>query len=212
MDAQSPSTPPSLPRAASNASKQRSRIFTVTMLVLSGCVGLAVVTLCALRVFGLLIPYTVPTAAMSPAIDAGDNILMEGITYLTKKPARGDILVFKADDILKPLQGRGGIYVKRLVGLPGEKLRLAGGILYVNGQPMPIHNKGGEIHYTRLPGATYLTNDSQIVTVPDGSYFVLGDNPPHSEDSRLWGFVSGKTVLGRAAFCYWPMKRMGPVQ
>ena len=175
---------------------------------------LVVVALVALRLFGLLIPYSVPTAAMSPAIDAGDSILMEGITYLGKKPKRGDIVVFKTDDIRPggPIPQRGEIYMKRLVGFPGEKLRLADGILYVNEQPASFHNRDGEIHYPRLPGSTYLINDSQTVTVPEGCYFVLGDNSPHSADSRLWGFVPSKSVLGRAAFCYWPMRRMGSIK
>jgi signal peptidase I len=207
------SSPPPLPKAASIAGKRGIGAVTGAIIGIAICVGFIVVAAVGLRFFGLLIPYTVPTAAMAPAIEPGDSVFMEGITYLRRKPARGDILVFRHED-LPDSRGvkRNEVFVKRLVGLPGDELRLKQGILYVNGQATSLHNKAGEIHYVQTPHFEYLKNDAQTVKVPDGSYFVLGDFSAHSADSRIWGFVAKDTVMGRAAFCYWPLKHVGPIR
>jgi signal peptidase I len=206
------STPPPLPPTSPIASQRRGRIVTVLMLGLSGGVGLVVVALVVLRLCGLVIPFSVPSASMSPAIEPGDHIIMEGATYLGRKPARGDIVVFKSDGLSDPTFRPGETHVKRLVGIPGDQLRLADGILYVNGQPMAFHNRAGDIHYVHFSQARFLANDSQTVTVPEGCYFVLGDRSQYSADSRLWGFLPKTSVRGRATFCYWPIQRMGLIQ
>ena len=154
--------------------------------------------------------FDVPTMAMAPTIEPHDKIIMDGLTYLTAKPKRGDVIIFKTDDI--PMAKDKSIYVKRLIGLPGDELSLADGKIVINGKPVPFYTRQGEIHYTVLGIDTYLHAPEEKVVVPANSYFVLGDNSAHSSDSRVWGFVPAHAVIGRAAYCYWPPAHARPIQ
>ncbi|HEV7404986.1 MAG TPA: signal peptidase I [Chthoniobacteraceae bacterium] len=199
--------PPQLPKAKSS---RRSRLFARAVIAVSAAVTLGFAALLGFRAVGVLRWFSVPTNAMSPAVKGGDNVLMRGrIT-----PQRGDIIVFDTTDIpgLNAPGAPGQTYLKRLVGLPGETLRIADGQLYVDGQPMPMRNKEGEIHYTNNSFATYLRKADDTFTVPADSYFVLGDNSPNSADSRYWGPLQKTAVLGRIFYCYGPAARRGPVE
>ena len=166
-----------------------------------------------LRPLGLVRPFSVPTGAMAPAVSAGDHLLMEGISYLMRDVRRGDIVVFKTDGIPEMAPQRAGtIYIKRVAGLPGDTLRISGGKLYVNESHLPLKNASGEIHYANLTGSRMLTSADDTVAVPEGYYFVLGDNSTNSYDSRYWGFVPAENILGCAAFCYWPSHRVGVIR
>ena len=156
--------------------------------------------LIALRLLGLVHPFSVNGASMTPTLSLGDKFIMEGFTFLLRKPQRGDIIVLKT----------GGI--KRVAGLPGDRLRIADGKLYVNDKHISLKNQAGEIHYLPVTGARYLTSSADILTVPDGHYFVLGDNSADSVDSRTWGCIPARNILGRAAFRYWPPARIGGVR
>lgn len=147
---------------------------------------------------------------MAPAISRGDHFMMEGFSYLLRKPHRGDIIVFKTDGIASLPADT--IYIKRVAGEPGERLRIADGKLYVNDTRVSLKNSAGEIHYTFLSGSRYLGSSNDTVTVPEGHYFVLGDNSANSPDSRSWGFVPAKSILGRASLCFWPPSRFGAVR
>jgi signal peptidase I len=176
-------------------------------------IGVAVVVglvLVLLRPLGLVRPFSVPTGAMTPAISRGDHFMMEGFTYVVRKPHRGDIIVFRSDGIASLPADI--IYNKRVVGEPGERLRISDGKLYVNDRPMPLKNAAGDIHYVFLPGTQYLASSADSVKVPEGHYFVLGDNSSNSSDSRFWGFVPANNIMGRASVCYWPPARMGVVR
>lgn len=173
-------------------------------------VGIVLMTsLAALRVTGLIIPFSVPTGGMAPAISPRDHVLMEGFSFLARKPRRGDIVVFKTDGI-ESLES-GNVYLKRVVGEPGDQLRIVAGKLYVNEKPVDMKNRLGEIHYVFLPFSRFLTSTNDTATVPDGSFFVLGDNSTNSADSRIWGCLPSKNVKGRILFCYWPLGRFGGV-
>jgi signal peptidase I len=136
---------------------------------------------------------------------------MEGYPLLSGKPKRGDIVAFKTAG-LELLPG-GEIYCKRVVGEPGDRLRLLAGKLYVNDQLVTLRNAAGEIQYVSLPGSKYLRSaDMDTVTVPEGQFFILGDNSSNSVDSRFFGCVPAGSILGRITFCYWPPGRMGSVK
>lgn len=175
-----------------------------------GAVGLlGFVALIALRVAGLIAFYRLPTASMAPAINRDDNICVEGITYLRRPPARGEIIAFKSDGL--PDTTPGEKYVKRVVGLPGEQLRITGGTLYVNDEPVSLRNKDGEIRYTNTVGL-HLRREDKTFVVPADSYFVLGDNSPNSADSRVWGAIPARAVAGRVVFCYLPAADAGRIR
>ena len=99
-------------------------------------IGLALVpvffvcALIVLRVCGQVRPFSVPTGAMTPAVSAGDHVMMEGLTFLARNPRRGDIVVFKTDGIASVPPGT--FYVKRVAGEPGDHVRISEGKLFVN--------------------------------------------------------------------------------
>ncbi len=204
------SLPPALPQKPARGTKWLNRILAVIALSVSVAIAASFAALIILRVNGLLRPFSIPTAGMSPTIRSGDCILVESLTYMATKPQRGDVIVFKTDGI-PSLPGH-TFYVKRLVGLPGDRLAFSNGSLCVNGQRVSLRNKMGEIRYVTLRSAKYLFDDNETLTVPNDRYFVLGDNSANSADSRFWGFLPEKSVLGRAVVCYWPPSRQGLIR
>jgi signal peptidase I len=152
-----------------------------------------------LRIAGLLIPFRIPTATMAPTIRVGDCVLMEGVTYLRHAPRRGDVLVFGTKSIPALPDGT---YVKRLVGLPGDRLRIKNGQLYVNDREVVFRASDGSI-IRYLNGGALQNPSSEVIVPPDG-FFVLGDNSANSADSRYWGAVPKGNVRGKVWFRYWP--------
>jgi signal peptidase I len=175
-------------------------------------IGIAAVwgILVLFRLFGLLVPFVFPNQCMTPAISRGDHFLVEGFAYMARKPRRGDNVAFTARNMTSLRDG--DTYVKRLVGLPGETLRISEGKLYVNDVPVEIRNKSGVIQYTNMPFSAFLNASNSAVVIPEGHYFVLGDNSPNSNDSRNYGFLPAKLVCGRMWFCYWPLKNVGAIK
>jgi signal peptidase I len=197
--------PPPLPKPARAPMSRRSKVL----------VGVAIVPACflcafiVLRVCGLVRPFFVPTGAMTPAVSAGDHVMMEGMTFLARHPRRGDIVVFRTDGIASLPSGT--FYVKRVAGEPGDHLRISQGTLFVNEKPVSLSNAVGQIVYNLPPPAGALSPKTDL-TVPDGCYFVLGDNSTNSFDSRFWGSVPSGNIIGRISLCYWPPRRVGGVK
>lgn len=163
-----------------------------------GVVALAI----GLRCLGLLIPYRLPTAGMHPTLRMGDQFWMEGVSYLFRSPARGDLVVFRTGGI--PAFQTDEIYVKRLVGLPGDEVRIADGVPYINGSASTHKTPDGQvIRYTNM--GAFTTAASQL-KVPANSYFVLGDNSANTADGRFWGPVPAKDIKGQIWFRYWPWR------
>ncbi len=164
-------------------------------LVIAGILALAIRT----YVIG---PYKIPTGSMRPTLMEGDRIFVDKITYRFRGPERGEIVVFKYPLDLKK------DFVKRLVAFGGETVEIRDGNLYVNGKKLdsePLIQ--GRYYYNRSDWD--YGKEGQLVTVPEGSLFVLGDNSAHSSDSRNWGFVPEKDLVGRAVVIWWPPKRVG---
>jgi len=193
-------TPPPVPLAPLRVNGSRRKLFLILLLLIGSLPIL-------LRLAGLLCPYKIPTSAMTPAMSPGDHFFMEGITYLFRKPHRGDIIVFKTEGLNLPTKDT--TFIKRLAGLPGERLRLVDGKLLVNDAPVSLRNATGEINYTNMGRTPFLASSNDIVTVPAGHYFVLGDNTGNSMDSRYWGFLPARNIKGRASFRYAPPDRIG---
>src|SRR5215470_5425606 len=171
-------TPPLI--SPSNARMNGPTRICIGLAILAGCL---VSTLILLRLCNLLRPFSIPTGAMTPALSPGDHIMVEGLTLLFGKPHRGDIVVFKTAGIESLPQDQ--IYVKRVAGEPGEHVRISDGKLFINEKPVSLSNTLGEIIYNLPRGSEgWVKTD---VRVPDGCYFVLGDNSTNSLDSRYWG-------------------------
>lgn len=146
------------------------------------------------------------------AIDTGDQVFVDKLTYNFVKPHRGDVFVFRTNHIPgipgDPETGQ-PFYIKRLAGLPNDTLRIDPPILYVNGQVAQAYGfrrvmqaKDGYRGYG--PGRDYLATPDRTFVVPPSSYFALGDNSYNSYDSRYWGPVPEENLVGRGLFVYWP--------
>jgi signal peptidase I len=146
----------------------------------------------------------------------GDLLFVDRMSYNFVKPRIGSGFVFKTENIDSPeMTDAGGnqiqqYYVKRLVGQPGDRLEVRAPVLYRNGAPIegsPAFGRNArrEDSYPGYTNAgTYLEIGREL-TVPEGSYFAMGDNSPRSKDSRMWGFVPEKDVVGRPLFIYYPL-------
>ncbi|MHB8134798.1 MAG: signal peptidase I [Anaerolineaceae bacterium] len=132
----------------------------------------------------------VENISMKPTLQPGELLLVNKLAYRLGEPHHGDVIVFHypAD----PSED----YIKRLVGLPGDEIRVEKGLVYINGQAM-------DEPYIAAPPAY---NGSWII--PDGMYFVLGDNRNQSSDSHSWGFVPESNIVGKALFVYWPLDQV----
>ncbi len=147
----------------------------------------------------LLGPYKIPTGSMRTTFLEGDRIFVDKISYRFKAPKRGDIIVFKFPGSEKK------DFVKRLVGLSGEEIEIRDGKVLLNGAVLNDPPFSHHYYYNREEWNYGKTG--QVIKVPAGSYFVLGDNSAQSSDSRNWGFVPGKNLIGKAFFIWWPPKR-----
>ncbi len=148
----------------------------------------------------LLGPYKIPTGSMRMTFLEGDRIFVDKVSYRFHTPQRGDIIVFKY-----PLDKKKD-FVKRLAGLPGDRIQIKDGKLMINGEVMNEPPFSEHYYYNR--NEWQLGKEGQIFTVPDDNFFALGDNSAQSSDSRNWGFVPRKNVVGKAFFIWWPPNRV----
>ena len=154
-------------------------------------------------------PFRMPTGAMAPTIQPGDHLFTDKLTYRLRPPQRGEIVVFRTDSLADlPAPSRGQFYIKRIVGLPGERVSLRPPQVLINGQPVRVAG----IKYVLPPTflqAKYLPTEADSVLLGPDEYLVLGDNSPRSFDSRFWGPIRRDAIIGRAVKVYWPFARAG---
>lgn len=129
---------------------------------------------------------------MAPHIASGEFVLINTIVYRMHPPAHGDIIAFHHDGPTPET------YIKRVIGLPGDRVRIDRGTVYLNGTAL-------DESYVRYPDGRSFPE----VTVPQGALYVLGDNRADSDDSRFWGFVPQNEVLGKAIAGIWPLGHVG---
>lgn len=146
-------------------------------------------------------PHQVRGNSMYPTFSDGEYILTEKISYRLKDPQRGDVIIFHAP------RNEEYDYIKRVIGLPGETIKIENNHIFINDQLLVEHYL--PTGFLTHPGS-FLQKDS-VVRVPEKAYFVLGDNRNHSSDSREWGFVPRQNIVGRAWIRYWPLDRAGIV-
>lgn len=134
---------------------------------------------------------------MFPNFEDGEYILTNKYEYRFSDPRRGDVIVFKSP------QNPDIDYIKRIIGLPGEHIKLINNHYYLN---------GAEVIEPYIKSQVYTYNGSYLkegveVIIPAGHYFVSGDNRPASSDSREWGPIDRSAIIGRSQLRYWPFDR-----
>jgi signal peptidase I len=158
--------------------------------------------------------FKIPTGSMRPTLLEGDLILVNKFMYGAKipltdirlaafrQPASGDVVVFIYPE--NPQKD----FIKRLVATEGQTVEIRNGTIYVDGKALgePVFSQ--RYYYNR---GTY-GQENQKIVVPKDSYFVLGDNSASAQDSRYWGFVPKKNILGKAMVIYWPPQRIRIIQ
>ncbi|MFM2143872.1 MAG: hypothetical protein RLZZ476_2416 [Verrucomicrobiota bacterium] len=171
--------------------------FFVGLAVATGALFIAFITL---RAANLVRPYSVPANSMADFIRKGDGVMTESFSILTGLPNRGDVVVFSTEGIKMPYMPPGPpqMYIKRVVGLPGDELEFKGDVLHINGKPVSEFFDVSEIRYVPMMRLA----DGNRVKVPQDHLFVMGDNSANSSDSRFWGPVPVKNLQQKYWFHY----------
>ncbi|RNC69029.1 MAG: signal peptidase I [Desulfuromonadales bacterium] len=172
---------------------------------------IAVILALIIRTF-IVQAFKIPSGSMEDTLAIGDHILVSKFIYGTKIPfvegrflkirdlKRGDVVVFEyPEDPSKD-------FIKRVIGLPGDEIQVVMKTVYVNRKPYKIPQ---EVHKEKdmIPSAQNPRDNFGPITVPENSYFVMGDNRDRSYDSRFWGFVKNEQVKGLAFIKYWSWDR-----
>jgi signal peptidase I len=144
-------------------------------------------------------PHKVSGSSMFPNFHDGDYIITDKISYRLGDPKLGDVVVFKNP------RDESQDFIKRIIGTPGNKVRLENNHIFLNGRLLPEPYLSKSVN---TDGMAFLQEGDEV-TVPPGVYFVLGDNRPHSSDSRDWGYVKKNEIIGKVFIRYWPQNAIG---
>ena len=149
----------------------------------------------------VIINATVPTGSMENTIMPDDNILGYRLAYLKEGPERGDVIFFYFPD------DESQKFVKRVIGLPGEKVTILDGKIYINDSTEPLDEPYLKNEWTNGTGP-------YVFEIPEDSYLCLGDNRNRSADAREWNnpYVAREKIIGKAIFTYFPIERWGMVE
>lgn len=166
-------------------------------------------------------PYRIPSSSMEPTLHCArpaggceasfsDRVLANRFIYHFRDPRRGEIIVFKTPPDAAARCGEGGTFVKRLIGLPGEKVREDGhGFIWIQRPHTHRWLKLNEPYIQPSRRLADTAHFNKTWTVPEGEYFFMGDNRAQSCDSREWGAVPRANLIGEVFFVYWPPNRIG---
>ncbi|WP_457569711.1 signal peptidase I [Desulfurobacterium sp.] len=191
--------------------------------------AVAIVLALIIRTF-IVQSFHIPSGSMEPTLQIGDFILVDKVTYHFRKPERGDVVVFHF-----PLN-EDVYYIKRIMAVPGDRIQVINGKVYINGKPLKYSPAGvysyiengikytGELFHEEVPVKKGVFKDhlilktgtagdnTSVFTVPPGEYFMMGDNRNNSYDSRFWGFVKRDKIVGiaRIIFFSWDSDHFRP--
>lgn len=170
---------------------------------------IAVVLVFLIRQF-LFSPFIVDGPSMQPNFETGERLIVNKILYTIREPKFGEVVVFDV-----PEQGRK--FIKRVIGVPGDKIRLEGDDLYINDkkidepyirEAIEAAHANGRLYNGEGSNYNFPNDEVPEMTVPEGTIFALGDNRSDSTDSRVIGFVSDDEVVGRADIIFWPLNKL----
>lgn len=148
-------------------------------------------------------PFQVKGESMFPSFKDSEYLITSVISLRLGNPKLGDVIVFKAPP--EPDKD----FIKRVIGIAGDKVLVKDGQVYLNGKLL------NESNYLKPDVKTYagsFLRENEEITVPFDSFFVLGDNRSYSSDSREWGFVPRKNIVGKSFFVYWPVNQAGVIE
>ncbi|OGM08271.1 signal peptidase I [Candidatus Woesebacteria bacterium RBG_13_34_9] len=146
-------------------------------------------------------PYEVKGDSMFPNFHDKEFVLTNLVVLRFQDPKMGNIVVFKAKAASEPERD----YIKRVIGMPGDTIAIKDSVVYLN------QNILDESSYLKNDVKTFpgsFLQEGEEVKIPQGEYFVMGDNRLYSSDSREWGFVKKEDIVGESLFVYWPLNRM----
>jgi len=151
-------------------------------------------------------PFIVDGPSMKPNFHTGERLIVNEILYDIRKPKKGEVIVFHV-----PSEGRD--FIKRVIGVAGDTVKVEGDTVYVNGEPIKEPYIQAEIDNRHKENMTYNNKDFPNESFPDGKVpeghiFVMGDNRSDSTDSRMIGYVPLGDIVGRADVIFWPVKDM----
>lgn len=170
----------------------------------------------ALAIAGLLVfvirwflvsPFIVDGPSMQPNFKDRERIIVNKIIYDIRKPKRGEVIVFHV-----PEEGRD--FIKRVIGVPGDTVKVENDTVYINGEQIAepylqeeyeSAHANNELYNRDKPNSNFPNNEFPDGKVPEGMLFVMGDNRPNSEDSRMIGYIPLERVVGRADLVFWPL-------
>ena len=144
----------------------------------------------------IMTPHEVIGNSMHPTYQNGEYLMANKLLYKFKEPQRGDVIIFKYSDTQD--------FIKRVIGLSGDKVMLKDGHIYINDKLVDESSYLSNSIYTN--GGEFL-HEGETITVPEGQYFVCGDNRPHSSDSRTFGPITKENIKGKAWLVYYPFSQ-----
>ena len=191
----------------------RGSLFELVTIV-AVALGLAL----AIQAF-LVKPFRIPSESMVPTLDTGQRVLVDRVSFRFGDPDRGDVVVFNppagadsnvcgrqhsSESVCRfPTPQRSDTnFIKRVVAVPGDRVTVLDGAVYINGQRQ-------RESFARMDPTCGICNLPEPVTIPKDHYFMMGDNRGESADSREWGPVPKKWIIGKAFMTYWPPGRVG---
>ncbi len=156
---------------------------------------IAILIVLPFRIF-IAQPFLVSGASMSPNFETGHYLIVDQLSYNFKNPQRGEVVVFKYPNDTKKF------FIKRIIGLPNETVKIEGSKIFIKNEENP---NGIELKENYVEN---LGQNNTEITLKDDEYFVMGDNRPASSDSRVWGPLSEKLIVGRAFLRLFPFNEI----
>ncbi len=157
-----------------------------------------------IRLF-IFAPFIVDGASMEPNFETGERLIVNKIIYSLREPKRGEVIVFHAPNDTRD-------YIKRVIGLPGETVKVEGDKLYINNVLFEEDYIKDVQKKAAMDGTTYNRTNYNMENVeegkiPEGKLIVMGDNRSNSSDSRVFGAITYKSIIGRADIIFWPLNK-----